>query len=294
MSKIVQPDKQFYFGITMDRSFGGPVIIGSSEGGVDIEGVAEKTPEKIVKIPLHPDGRLEPEKFKEMARKMGIPMELNTQAAELIGKLYAFFEKSDATLVEINPMATVKSENKILCFDCKLNFDDNAAPRQKAIFALRDESQEDPRDVAAAKWDLNYIGLDGEIACLVNGAGLAMATMDAINLSGGKPANFLDVGGSATKEQVLNAFKIITSDPHVKAIFVNIFGEIMKCDIIAQGIIDASKEINIRVPLVVRLKGTNSEIASKLIEKSGLPITYVEDFEAASNKVVELSKTAKK
>ncbi len=290
VSQMVTPLSQYYFAITNDRAMGGPVMIGSAQGGVDIEGVAAKDPSAIKKIPLHPDGRAEPAKYLEMAKLMDIPPAQQGQAADIFGRLYTIFEKLDCSMVEINPLAEVAGD-KMMCFDAKFNFDDNAAPRQASVFALRDESQEDPRDVMAAKYDLNYIGLDGDIACLVNGAGLAMATMDELVRHGGKPANFLDVGGGASREQVTQAFRILTLDKRVKSIFVNIFGGIMQCDIIAAGIIEAAKTVGITLPLVVRLKGTNAEKAKAIINSSGLKtLIYEEDFETGAKKACEAAR----
>jgi len=261
--------KEMYFAILMDRKSGGPVLVGSPRGGVDIEGVAATTPELIFQEPIDITKGVQQEQVLRLAKNMGFSSAVIPKAAEQMKRLYDLFISRDNTLVEINPLAETPT-GEVLCVDAKLNFDDNAFFRQKDIFALRDVSQEDPREVAAAQFDLNYIGLDGTIGCLVNGAGLAMATMDIIKLHGGSPANFLDVGGGANAKQVTEAFKILNSDPRVQAILVNIFGGIMRCDIIAQGIVQAAREISMRVPIVVRLQGTNAEEAKKLIAESNV------------------------
>lgn len=248
------PRREYYFAVTMERSFQGPVLIGSSQGGVNIEDVAAENPEAIVKEPIDIIEGIKKEQAVTLAKKMGFPSNIVDSAAENMIKLYNLFLKYDATMVEINPMVE-DADGKVLCMDAKINFDSNSAYRQQKIFALQDWSQEDERDKDAADADINYIGLDGNIGCLVNGAGLAMATMDIIKLHGGTPANFLDVGGGATVQQVTEAFKLITSDKRVQAILVNIFGGIMRCDIIAQGIVMAVKDLEIRIPVVVRLQG---------------------------------------
>lgn len=271
--------REYYFAILLDRVTQGPVIIASSQGGVDIEGVAAENPEAIITMPIPLKTGLTKDMALDVAQRMGFSPKVQDQAAESFMNLFKIFNERDATMVEINPMAEV-STGDVVCMDAKFGFDDNADFRQKEIFAMRDFTQEDPREVAAHKvcclswvslcagwtycakptfilqWNLNYIGLDGNIGCLVNGAGLAMATMDIIKLHGGDPANFLDVGGGANAEQVTEAFKIISSDPNVSAILVNIFGGIMRCDVIAQGIIAAVNQLGLRIPLVVRLQGT--------------------------------------
>ncbi|KAF3694395.1 Succinate--CoA ligase [ADP-forming] subunit beta, mitochondrial [Channa argus] len=247
------PRREYYFAITMERSYQGPVLIGSSQGGVNIEDVAAENPDAIVKEPIDIVEGIKMEQAVKVAQKMGFPPALVNEAAENMIKLYNLFIKYDASMVEINPMVE-DSSGIVMCMDAKINFDANAAYRQKKVFEMRDWSQEDPRDRQAAKADLNYIGLDGTIGCLVNGAGLAMATMDIIKLHGGTPANFLDVGGGATAHQVTEAFKLITSDRKVQAILVNIFGGIMRCDVIAQGIIMAVRDLDLKIPIVVRLQ----------------------------------------
>lgn len=284
------PRREFYFAITMERGLTkfGPVLIGSSAGGMNIEEVAEKTPDKIVKHYVDIMEGITKEQALAMAEAMGIPQAACDEAAEYFIKLYNLFLESDATLIEINPLAE-DSEGHVICMDAKLNFDDNAAHRQNPIFEMRDISQEDERDVTAARLGINYIGLDGKIGCLVNGAGLAMATMDIIKLHNGSPANFLDVGGGATATQVMEAFKLITSDPNVHAVLVNIFGGIMRCDVIAQGILKAAETLDLKIPIVVRLQGTRVEDAKALIATSGLRILTCDNLDEAAKMAVKLS-----
>merc|ERR1712141_40956 len=267
----------------------GPVLIASSEGGVNIEDVAATNPDAIIKVPIDIKEGFSPDKAKETAEKIGIPSGRTDEVAEILLNLYELFQSKDATMVEINPFAE-DSHGDFYCLDAKIRFDDNADFRQKAIFDQRDWTQEDPSEVEAANYNLNYISLDGDIGCMVNGAGLAMATMDIIKLHGGSPANFLDVGGGATATQVKEAFKIITSDPKVNAIMVNIFGGIMRCDVIAEGIIAAAKELNLSTPIVVRLQGTNVDEAKVLIATSGMKILPVSDLDEAARLAVKLSK----
>lgn len=280
--------REYYFAITMDRKHMGPVLIGSSQGGVNIEEVAAETPDAIITEPIDIDTGIQQEQAEAMAKRMGFPDKCISQAADCFMKLYRLFIDKDCTMVEINPL-TEDNHGNVLCMDAKINFDDNAAYRQQDIHSLRDRTQEDPREVKAAEYDLNYIGLDGDIGCLVNGAGLAMATMDIIKLNGGSPANFLDVGGGATAEQVKHAFNLITSDPKVHAILVNIFGGIMRCDIIAQGIISAASELDLKVPIVVRLQGTQVEDAKALIAASKMRILACDHLDEAAKMVVRLS-----
>ncbi|KAI8339402.1 hypothetical protein BC941DRAFT_420390 [Chlamydoabsidia padenii] len=280
--------REYYFAILMDRQSAGPVLVASSEGGMDIETVAKENPDAIVKLPVDIKKGLAFDDAKALAKKIGISDVAQEDAANTFMNLYKLFTERDATQVEINPLSET-NDHQILCMDAKLNFDDNAEFRQKDVFELRDFTQEDAREIAAAKYNLNYIGLDGSIGCLVNGAGLAMATMDIIQLHGGKPANFLDVGGGATPDAVKAAFEIITSDPHVSSAFVNIFGGIMRCDVIAEGIIAAAKELDLSIPLVVRLKGTKVDEAKKLIADSGLRIFAVDDLDTAAQKAVNFS-----
>jgi len=281
--------KEFYIAFMNERAFNGPVCIASSEGGVNIEEVAEKNPDAIVKYPIDVVKGLDMAGAKEIASMIGINPAKVDEVGQILLNLYDLFLTKDASMVEINPFAEDSTGN-FVCLDAKLKFDDNAEFRQKAVFDQRDWSQEDPREVAAANYNLNYIALDGDIGCMVNGAGLAMATMDIIKLHGGSPANFLDVGGGATAEQVKEAFKIITGDPKVNALMVNIFGGIMRCDVIAEGIIAAARELNLMTPIVVRLQGTMVDEAKVLIAAAGLKILPVSDLEEAARLAVKLSK----
>jgi len=281
--------KEFYIAFMNERSFHGPVCIASSEGGVNIEEVAEKNPDAIVKFPIDVMKGLDLQGAKEIALGIGIHEKKVDEVAQILLNLYDLFQKKDASMVEINPFAEDSTGN-FVCLDAKLKFDDNAEFRQKAVFDQRDWSQEDQREVEAANYNLNYIALDGDIGCMVNGAGLAMATMDIIKLHGGSPANFLDVGGGATADQVKEAFKIITGDPKVNALLVNIFGGIMRCDVIAEGIIAAARELNLITPIVVRLQGTMVDEAKVLIASSGMKILPVNDLDEAARLAVKLSK----
>ena len=284
VAKKMELTKEMYFGILLDRASGGPVVIACSEGGTSIEDLAESHPEKIVKVPIHPMDGITDAQLKEIVAGLGVTEHLD-DAEEQIASLYKLFEEADCTMVEVNPLA-LGADGKMIAADAKIGFDDNAEFRQRDIFRKRDHSQEDPREVMAGKWDLNYIGLEGSIGCMVNGAGLAMATMDIIELHGAKPANFLDVGGAATEAQVREAFRIITSDPQVKALLVNIFGGIMKCDVIAEGIVSACKELTLDIPLVVRLEGTNVEKGKQIMKDSGLNIISADDLDDAAQKAV--------
>jgi len=281
--------KEFYIAFMNERSFNGPVCIASSEGGVNIEEVAEKNPDAIVKFPIDVVQGLDVAGAKEIATAIGIHPKKVDEVAQILINLYDLFLTKDASMVEINPFAE-DSTGEFVCLDAKLKFDDNAEFRQKAVFDQRDWSQEDKREVEAANYNLNYIALDGDIGCMVNGAGLAMATMDIIKLHGGSPANFLDVGGGATADQVKEAFKIITGDPKVNALLVNIFGGIMRCDVIAEGIIAAARELKLMTPIVVRLQGTMVDEAKVLIASSGMKILPVNDLEEAARLSVKLSK----
>ncbi|KAG1681700.1 Succinate--CoA ligase [GDP-forming] subunit beta, mitochondrial [Nymphon striatum] len=280
--------RETYLAILMDQSVNGPIIVASPAGGMDIEEVAEKTPELIYKVPIDIKEGLTDEQALDLAKNLKFFGPLEAEAAEQIKKLYKLFLEVDATQIEINPFGeTPDGKGKLLvCFDAKINFDDNAKFRQKEIFALDDMAESDPREQEAAKYDINYIGMDGNIACLVNGAGLAMATMDIIKLYGGTPANFLDVGGNVKEKQVFNAFKLLTSDPNVKAILVNIFGGIVNCATIARGISSAGKSIKLDVPLIVRLEGTNVDEAKQILADSKLPITSADDLDDAAKKAV--------
>ncbi|KAJ3014737.1 UNVERIFIED_CONTAM: hypothetical protein HDU68_000156 [Siphonaria sp. JEL0065] len=281
--------REFYFAIVMDRAAQGPVIIASSQGGMNIEDVAAEHPEAIVTVPVDIRTGLSHNDAAYIADRLGFTGKSVEQAVATFQNLYKIFIEKDATMIEINPMAEI-ANGDVVCMDAKFGFDDNAEFRQKDVYALRDVTQEDAREVAAAQWNLNYIGLDGTIGCLVNGAGLAMATMDIIKLNGGDPANFLDVGGGANATQVAEAFKIISSDPRVSAILVNIFGGIMRCDVIAQGIIEAVNQLGLSLPLIIRLQGTEVDAAKKLIAESGLRLFAIDDLDAAASKAVQMSK----
>lgn len=285
VAQSVEIQKELYFAILIDRAISAPIIVASTEGGVDIEAVAEHTPEKIFHLPVDPLIGLQPYQARKLAKMLGIPTALLKNAATLFENLYKLFIARDCSMVEVNPLVITK-DNQVLALDAKFNFDDNALFRHPDVQAYRDVEEEDPREVEASKHSLSYIGLDGNIACLVNGAGLAMATMDIIKHHGGEPANFLDVGGGASEQQVTEAFKILVADSRVKAILVNIFGGIMKCDVIAQGIINAVKAVNLPVPLVVRLEGTNVDAGRKLLSESGLKLTAATDISDAAQKVV--------
>jgi succinyl-CoA synthetase beta subunit len=278
--------REIYFAVLLDRATAAPVIVASTEGGVEIEAVAAKSPEKIIREPINPLAGLQPFQTRKLAKQLGFESSQLKSASKLFEGLYLTFVAYDCSMVEVNPLV-VTAKGGVLALDAKFNFDDNALYRHPEIAALRDVAEEDPREVEASKHGLNYIGLNGNIACLVNGAGLAMATMDIIKFYGGEPANFLDVGGGATEEQVTEAFKILIADKKVKAILVNIFGGIMKCDIIAQGIINAAKTLKLSVPLVVRLEGTNVEAGKKLIADSGLAAIAADDLADAAQKVVK-------
>merc|ERR1711963_837493 len=280
--------KEYYIAIMNERAFNGPVIIASSEGGVNIEETAEKNPDAIVKFPIDVMEGLSKEGAKDVAVKVGINSAKIDDVAEILLNLYNLFVTKDASMVEINPFAEDSTGN-FVCLDAKLKFDDNAEFRQKAVFDQRDWSQEDQREVEAANYNLNYIALDGDIGCMVNGAGLAMATMDIIKLHGGSPANFLDVGGGATADQVKEAFKIITGDPKVNALLVNIFGGIMRCDVIAEGIIPAARELNLSTPIVVRLQGTNVNEAKEMMANSGMKLISRDNLDEAARLAAKMS-----
>jgi succinyl-CoA synthetase beta subunit len=283
--------KELYVGMVVDRGTQRVVLMASSEGGMDIEEVAAKSPEKIHKIFIDPVQGLGDADADEVALAIGIPQEALAQGRTVFKSLYKCFDETDASLAEINPLI-LTSQNQVLALDAKLNFDDNALFRHPDIAALRDLDEEDPLEIEASKYDLNYISLDGNIACMVNGAGLAMATMDTIKLFGGSPANFLDVGGGATAEKVTAAFKIMLSNRKVKAILVNIFGGIMKCDTIASGVVTAAREVKLSVPLVVRMKGTNEDLGKQILADSGLPIISADNMADAAKKVVTAVKNA--
>ena len=277
--------KEYYLSVVTDRASQKVAFIASSEGGMDIEEVAHSTPEKIVKVFVDPLKGMTAEQGQELARGIGMPADSVAQFIDVCAKVYKCYMETDASLVEINPLNR-DSKGNIIALDAKFNFDSNALFRHPDIVALRDLDEEDPAEIEASKFDLAYISLDGNIGCLVNGAGLAMATMDTIKLFGAEPANFLDVGGGATPEKVTEAFKIMLKNPKVKAILVNIFGGIMKCDTIATGVITACKAVNLSVPLVVRMKGTNEELGKKMLAESGLPIISADTMAEAAQKVV--------
>ena len=286
VAQAVDISKEYYLAILMDRENRSPVIVASTEGGVNIEEVAEKTPHKIIRETIHPLAGLQPYEIRKISSSLEFTGDTAKQFGKLLKSLYKLFISCDCSLVEINPLVTTP-DGQVLALDAKFGFDDNALYRQPEIESLRDPSEEDPREVAASEFGLNYIGLDGNIACLVNGAGLAMATMDIIKHFGGEPANFLDVGGGATEEQVTNAFKIILGDSNVKGILVNIFGGIMDCDVIANGIVGACKQVDLNIPLVVRLEGNNVEAGKQTLANSGVNLIAAEDLSDAAEKAVQ-------
>ncbi|MFP5166876.1 ADP-forming succinate--CoA ligase subunit beta [Bacillus licheniformis] len=281
--------KEYYVGLVLDRATSRIVLMASEEGGTEIEEVAEKTPEKIVKEVIDPAVGLQSYQARKIAFAINIPKELVGQAVKFMMGLYKAFTEKDCSIAEINPLV-VTGDGKVMALDAKLNFDSNALYRQKDILEYRDLDEEDPKEIEASKYDLSYISLDGNIGCMVNGAGLAMSTMDIIKHYGGEPANFLDVGGGATAEKVTEAFKIILSDQNVKGIFVNIFGGIMKCDVIAEGVVEATKQVGLTLPLVVRLEGTNVDLGKKILDDSGLNITSAESMADGAKKIVSLVK----
>jgi succinyl-CoA synthetase beta subunit len=283
--------REIYFAILLDRATAAPLIVASTEGGVEIETVAAKSPHKIIREAIDPLAGLQPFQTRKLAKQLGFESSQLKSASKLFEGLYRTFIAFDCSMVEVNPLVLTKS-GEVLALDAKFNFDDNALYRHTEIAALRDVAEEDPREVEASKHGLNYIGLDGDIACMVNGAGLAMATMDIIKFYGGEPANFLDVGGGATEEQVTEAFKILIADKKVKAILVNIFGGIMTCDVIAHGIINAVKTVKLSVPLVVRLEGTNVEQGKQLLKESGLALIAANDLADAAQKAVKAAAAA--
>jgi succinyl-CoA synthetase beta subunit len=282
--------KELYLGILLDRSVSKNVIMASTEGGVEIEKVAEETPEKIIKVWIDPSVGLQPYQARKLAFSLGMTGEIFKNFIRFIFSLYKAYEETDASLLEINPLV-ITNDDKVVALDAKMNFDDNALFRHPDIAAYRDFFEEDPLEIEASKYNLNYIKLDGNVGCMVNGAGLAMATMDIIKLAGGEPANFLDVGGGANKTTVANGFKIILSDPHVKAILINIFGGIVRCDRVAQGVIEAAKEMHVSVPIVVRLEGTNAKEAANLLNESGLNFEVAKSLKDAAEKVTAVLKS---
>src|SRR6201993_2338682 len=281
--------REIYFAVLLDRATAAPLIVASTEGGVEIEAVAARSPEKIIREPTNPLAALRPYQARKLTKQLGFESSQLKNASKLFEGLYRTFIAYDCSMVEVNPLV-VTNKGEVLALDAKFNFDDNALFRHPEVAAMRDTAEEDPREVEASKHGLNYIGLDGNIACLVNGAGLAMATMDIIKFYGGNPANFLDVGGGATEEQVTEAFKILIADKNVKAILVNIFGGIMKVNVIAQGIINAAKTVKLSVPLVVRLEGTNVEKGKQLLKESGLSLIAADDLADAAQKAVSAAK----
>jgi succinyl-CoA synthetase beta subunit len=281
-------DKEFYLGIVLDRASGRLVFMASSAGGMDIEEVAAKTPELILKETIDPAVGFRPFQARKLAFGLGLPAQLVGQAAKFMQALFNAYEQTDASLVEINPFLLTK-DGRLFALDAKINFDDNALFRHPDFHALRDLNEEEPLEIEASKFDLNYIKLDGNIACMVNGAGLAMATMDIIKLAGGEPANFLDVGGGASQERVEAAFRILLADEHVRAVLINIFGGIVRCDMVARGVVEAAKNIGIQVPVVVRLEGTNVEEGQRVLRDSGLNFTVAEGMKDAAEKVVSLA-----
>jgi succinyl-CoA synthetase beta subunit len=281
--------KEYYVGVVIDRVTGRVTLMASEEGGTEIEEVAEKTPEKIFKEIVDPAVGLLPFQARRLAYSINIPKELVNKAANFMMSLYQAFVDKDCSIAEINPLV-VTGDGNVMALDAKLNFDSNALFRHKDVVALRDLDEEDPKEIEASKYDLNYIALEGNIGCMVNGAGLAMATMDIIKHYGGDPANFLDVGGGATEERVTAAFKLILSDENVKGVFVNIFGGIMKCDVIATGVVEAAKQVQLSVPLVVRLEGTNVALGKKILAESGLNIVAAESMADGAQKIVSLVK----
>ena len=284
--------RELYLGMLVDRASGRITVMASTEGGMEIEEVAEHSPEKIIKIAIDPAVGLQPFHARKVAFGLGLEGGQVSSAVKFLLGVYSAFNDSDASLIEINPLV-VTGNGAVIALDAKMNFDDNALFRHKDIAEMRDENEEDPSELEASRHELNYIKLDGAIGCMVNGAGLAMATMDIINLYGGEPANFLDVGGGADKERVTTAFKIILSDDNVQGILVNIFGGIMRCDVIAEGVVAAAREVDLNVPLVVRLEGTNVELGKKILAESGLAIVSAENLADAAEKVVKAVKESK-
>ncbi|HZH31571.1 MAG TPA: ADP-forming succinate--CoA ligase subunit beta [Pyrinomonadaceae bacterium] len=282
-------DKEFYLGIVLDRASGRPVFMASSAGGMDIEEVAAHTPEKILKETIDPAIGFRPYQARKLAFGLGLPADLVNEAAKFMQSLYTAYEQLDASLLEINPFLLTK-DKRLIALDAKVNFDDNAMFRHKDFAGLRDLNEEEPLEIEASKFDLNYIKLDGNIACMVNGAGLAMATMDIIKLAGGEPANFLDVGGGASQERVEAAFKILLADENVEAVLINIFGGIVRCDMVARGVVGAAQNLGLSLPVVVRLEGTNVEEGQRVIRESGLNFTVAKGMQDAAEKVVALAK----
>jgi succinyl-CoA synthetase beta subunit len=281
-------ERELYLGITLDRAQGKNVFMASSAGGVEIEEVARNSPELLLKEPLEPGFGLAPFQARKLAYGMGLPQEAIRPAAAAMAALAQAYEAIDASLAEINPFV-LTTDGKVYALDAKINLDDNALYRHKDLIELRDLNEEDPLEVEASKYSLNYIKLDGNVGCMVNGAGLAMATMDIIKYAGGSPANFLDVGGGASAEQIRNAFRILISDAHVKAVLINIFGGILRCDTLATGVVAAARELEIKIPIVVRMEGTNVELGRRILRESGLNFTVADGMKDAAEKVVRLA-----
>jgi succinyl-CoA synthetase beta subunit len=284
--------KEYYLGMLLDRATSRVTVIASAEGGMDIEEVAAKHPEKIIREPITPGVGWQDYQSRRLAKRLGMAPAVTKELTGFLRALTRCYDEMDCSLLEVNPLVVTK-DGKVLALDAKINFDDNALYRHPELEAWRDLAEEDEQETAAKKWDLSYIALDGNIGCMVNGAGLAMSTMDIIKFYGGQPANFLDVGGGATTEKVTAAFKIITTDPQVKSIFVNIFGGIMKCDTIANGVIAAVKEVGLKLPLVVRLEGTNVELGKKILAESGLNIIAASDMADGAQKAVKAAGVAR-
>lgn len=281
-------EKEFYLGIVLDRTSGRPVFMASAAGGMDIEEVAVKTPEEVFKETINPAVGFRQFQARKLAFALGLPAVLNPDAVKFMQALYAAYESLDASLVEINPFLLTK-DNRLVALDAKVNFDDNALFRHPEFLKLRDLNEEEPLEIEASKFDLSYIKLNGNIGCMVNGAGLAMATMDIIKLAGGEPANFLDVGGGASQERVQAAFRILLADENVRAVLINIFGGIVRCDMVARGVVEAAKHLGVRVPIVVRLEGTNVEEGQRVLRESGLNFTVADEMKDAAEKVVALA-----
>jgi succinyl-CoA synthetase beta subunit len=280
--------KEYYLGIVLDRQASMPVIMASSEGGMDIETLAKEKPEKLLKIHVRGD-RLLPFQARAIAYGLGLPPESIKKGVHFVTELFRLFIEKDASLAEINPLLLTK-QGDVLALDAKINFDDNGLFRHPEVVELRDVTEEDPLEVEASKYNLNYVKLDGTVGCMVNGAGLAMATMDIIKFVGGKPANFLDVGGGAKKDQIMNAFRILTSDKDVKAVMINIFGGILRCDVLAQGVVETARELNLQLPVVVRMEGTNVDQGKEILRNSGLKLTIADDMKDAAEKAVAAAK----
>jgi succinyl-CoA synthetase beta subunit len=284
----LQMQRELYVSIVLDRAAGKPVVMASAAGGMDIEEVAEKTPEKIVRVYIDPGVGIVPFEARQLGFGIGLDGPQINKFVKVASALYEAYLATDASLLEVNPLV-VTNAGDLLALDAKMNFDDNALYRHTDIRDLRDLNEEDPLEIEASKFSLNYIHLDGNIGCMVNGAGLAMATMDIIKIAGGEPANFLDVGGGANAEQIRNAFKILMSDPNVKAVLINIFGGILRCDVLAQGVIAAVRELGVPVPIVIRMEGTNVDEGKRLLKESGMKLTTADSMDEAAKKVVELA-----